>query len=81
METLIQDLRYCLRTLRRQPGFALTAILTLAVGIGATTAMFTVINAIILRPMTADRPDRVVVVTNFNTRTGTRPVTVSAPDF
>ena len=81
METLLQDLRYCLRTLRRQPGFALTAILTLAVGIGATTAMFTVINAIILRPMTIDRPDRVAVVTNYNTRTGTRPISVSAPDF
>lgn len=81
METLLQDLRYCLRTLRRQPGFALTAILTLAVGIGATTAMFTVINAIVLRPMTIDQPDRVVVVTNYNTRTGTRPITVSAPDF
>jgi putative ABC transport system permease protein len=81
METLLQDFRYCLRTLRRQPGFALTAILTLAVGIGATTAMFTVVNAIILRPMTLDRPDRVAVVTNYNTRTGTRPISVSAPDF
>jgi len=81
METLLQDLRYCLRTLRRQPGFALTAILTLAVGIGATTAMFTVINAIILRPMAIERPDRVVAVTNYRPRTGARPMTVSAPDF
>jgi putative ABC transport system permease protein len=81
MEHLLQDARYGLRTLLRQPGFAATAILTLALGIGATTAIFSVVNAVVLRPMPFDQPDRVMVVTNTNTRTGTRNTTISGPDF
>ena len=81
MDNLLQDVRYGLRTLSRQPGFAATAILTLALGIGATTAIFSVVNAVVLRPMPFDQPDRVMVVTNTNTRTGTRNTTISGPDF
>ena len=81
MDNLLQDVRYGLRTLIRQPGFAATAILTLALGIGATTAIFSVVNAVVLRPMPFDQPDRVMVVTNTNTRTGTRNTTISGPDF
>ena len=81
MDTLLQDVRYGIRTLIRQPGFAATAILTLALGIGATTAIFSVVNAVVLRPMPFDEPDRVVVVTNLNTKTGTRNTTISGPDF
>jgi putative ABC transport system permease protein len=81
METLAQDLRYALRSLRRQPSFAITAILTLALGIGATTAIFSVVNAIVLRPLPYGDPDRVVAVTNLWTKTGLRGITVSAPDF
>ena len=64
MDNLLQDVRYGIRTLLRQPGFAATAILTLALGIGATTAIFSVVNAVVLRPMPFDAPDRVMVVTN-----------------
>jgi len=81
MDNLLQDVRYGIRTLTRQPGFAATAILTLALGIGATTAIFSVVNAVVLRPLPFEQPERVVVVTNVNTRTGTRNTTVSGPDF
>ena len=81
MERLIQDLRYAFRSLFRQPSFAVTAIATLALGIGATTAIFTVLNAVILRPLPFDRPDRLVAVMNVWTRTGLRSTSISAPDF
>ncbi|MGH7622958.1 MAG: ABC transporter permease, partial [Gemmatimonadaceae bacterium] len=51
METLLQDVRVTLRALRRSPGFALTAIATLALGIGATTAIFTTLSAVLLKPL------------------------------
>ena len=81
MDNLLQDIRYGIRTLTRQPGFAATAILTLALGIGATTAIFSVVNAVVLRPMPFDEPDRIVVVTNRNLKTGNINTTVSGPDF
>ena len=56
-----QDLRYALRQLWRRPGFALTAILTLALGIGATTAVFSVVDATLLRPLPFPEPDRIIV--------------------
>ncbi|HEX6163521.1 MAG TPA: ABC transporter permease [Vicinamibacterales bacterium] len=81
MDNLLQDVRYGIRTLIRQPGFAATAILTLALGIGSTTAIFSVVNAVVLRPMPFDQPDRVVVVTNLDLKTGARNTTISGPDF
>src|SRR5215210_1239232 len=81
MEKLLQDLRYSLRSLLRQPSFALTAILTLALGIGATTAIFSVVNAVIIRPLPFHEPDRVVAITNFSTKLGIPNLQVSAPDF
>jgi putative ABC transport system permease protein len=80
MTTVLQDLRFGLRTLRRQPGFAATAVLTLALGIGATTAIFSVVNAVVLRPLPFAAPDRIVAVTNHYAKTGLAGTTVSGPD-
>lgn len=60
--TALQDLRFALRTLRRTPGFALTSVLTLALGIGATSAVYSVANGVIWRPLPVPQPDRLAVI-------------------
>ena len=62
METLIQDARYALRSLRRTPAFSLAALVTLTLGIGASAAIFTVVNATLLRPLPYPQPERLVQV-------------------
>ena len=67
---MLNDLRYALRTLFRAPGFALAAILTLALGIGANTAIFTVVDAVLLRPLPYPEASRLVMVWNRLTKLG-----------
>jgi len=62
MTTLLQDLRFALRQMRRSPGFALTAIFTLALGIGANVIVFGVLQALILRPIDVPDADRVMTL-------------------
>ena len=62
VQAMLQDFRFALRSLRRTPGFALAAVLTFAIGLGATTAIFTVLYAVLLRPLPYADPDRLVVL-------------------
>jgi putative ABC transport system permease protein len=81
MDTLIKDLRYGVRSFLKRPGFLVIAISTLALGIGATTAMFTVVNSVLLRPLHFPEPERIVLFQGVNPRQGITDSNMSIPDI
>jgi putative ABC transport system permease protein len=81
LETLGQDLRYAARSLRKSPGFTVVAALTLALGIGSTTAIFSVVNAVILRPLPYPQPTRLVVLWGNVKRAKVERRGASFPDY
>ncbi len=81
MTTLFKDIAYAGRILRRSPGFTLTAVLTLALGIGANTAIFSVVNATLLRPLPFPHPERIVAIQNQYKAVGLDSASASVPDY
>jgi predicted permease len=79
IETLVQDASYALRQLRKSPGFTLAAVITLALGIGANTAIFSVVRGVVLAPLPYPQPDRLVAV--WESRPTVNRLGISYPDF
>jgi hypothetical protein len=66
LETLLQDLRFAFRLLRKSPGFSVTVVVTLALGIGANTAVFSIVYGVVFRPLQYPEPQRIVELTEFS---------------
>src|SRR5690348_7721851 len=81
LESFISDVRYGLRMLRKSPGFTAVAVLTLALGIGATTAIFSVVNAVMLKSLLYSQPDKLMLVRERLIKFSKNAIPVSAPDI
>jgi len=81
VESVLRDLAYAIRNLRRSPGFAALAVLTLALGIGANTAIFSVVHGAVLKPLPYPDPDRLVFITSQFPTLGFEQFWVSPPEF
>jgi putative ABC transport system permease protein len=78
---MIRDFAYAWRTLRKSPAFAVTAVLTIALGIGASTAIFSVVNAVLLKPLPYPQPERLAILWGELRNRGVMNFPFSPPDF
>ncbi len=81
MTTLFQDVRYGLRVLWKSPDFTIVAVLSLALGVGANTAIFSIVNAVLLRSLPFSHPDRLVKIVASNRGMGARDIGFSVPEL
>lgn len=81
MENLLKDIRFAIRSLLKRPGFTAIAVITLALGIGANSAMFTTVNAVLLRPLAYPESERIVLFEGVNAALGITRSNMSVPDF
>src|SRR5688572_33437122 len=81
MESLFKDIRYGIRSLLQRPGFTAIAVITLALGIGANTTLFSFVNGVLLRPLPYKDADRLVVLDETAPKQGIESFAVSYPNF